>query len=315
MTETFEAEPEPRRTAATDTRERVTGTGVIDRAKAVLTGILRRVKDSRDEPAVHEFTIGRDSRPVGGLTVGRTTERSPMADADRLARRFLTDPKSVLRGGLYVMTTSNAFVNANFRDAPRLGKSEGGPDYYFYEQRDSADVRFYEAHQSSPGVHNIEVVAAEAEGTSRVQFLPWRDSMLTYCRLDDDADLVLTGPLNGCSVYLVEITGRDEEDGTYLFHVNANTSGRKGREAAEVQMRKFGTALDRLWPDASERTVTHRLTSDDYRSTVEGAEPHGLVYGTRSGSDEWDFSYYFIDLGSTDKWTKRDAMPAPLPRA
>jgi hypothetical protein len=313
MTETFEAEPEPRRTAATDTRERVTGTSVIDRAKAVLTGILRRVTDSRDEPAVHEFTIGRDSRPVGGVISGRTTERPLMADADRLGRRFLADPKSVLQRDIYAMTTSNAFVNANFRDTPQLGKSEGGPDYYFFEQRNNADVRFYEAHQSLPGVHNLEVVAAEAEGTSRVQFLPWRDSMLTYCRLDDDAHLVLTGPITGCSVYVVEVTGRGEENGTYMFHVNANSSGRKGREAAEVQVRKFGTALDRLWPNVSERTVTQRLTSDEYR--VEGADPNGFVYGTRSSSSEWEFSYYFIDLGPTGRWTKRDAMPASLPRA
>jgi hypothetical protein len=257
---------------------------------------------------------GGDGHVMGG-PVGVPPSKPGMEDAARLIPAFLADPASVLRGGLYAMTASNAFVNANFKDAPRLGNSElGGPDYYFFDQQDNAAIDFYQTHPVFPGVLSIEVVVAEEEGAAQVQFLPWRVAKLTYCKLDDDAHLVLTGPLNGCSVFLVEITGRGEEDGTYLFHVNANESGRTGSEAAKAQGRKFGTALDRLWPDASERTVTHQLTSVNYRSTIEDTQVNGLVYGTRSSSGRWDFFYYFIDFGPTGGWTKRDTMPLPLPR-
>ncbi len=152
-----------------------------------------------------------------------------------------------------------------------------------------------------------------SNGPLSQEFLPWKDSKLTYCRLDDDADLVLTGPLDGCSVFVVDITGRGAEGGTYLFHVNANDSGLKGGAAARAQVSKFRIALDRLWPTASERTVTHRLTSDDYRSTSEGTQ-EGFVYGVRSSSSAWNFFYYFIDFSDAGTWTMRDAMPAPLPR-
>jgi hypothetical protein len=57
-------------------------------------------------------------------------------------------------------------------------------------------------HPSYPEARHIEVEEAEEEGAPKVCFLPWQDSKLTYRKLDDDAHLVLTGPLNGCSVFV-----------------------------------------------------------------------------------------------------------------
>jgi hypothetical protein len=281
-------------------------------AKALAPG---EIATSRRCLGTREFLaklLRRGDRHVGA-PVGGPTDGPDVEDSDRLIRDFLADPTDVLRDGCYAMTATVKFARGNYAESPKLGDGEvGGPDYYLCEQRRNAGVRLYENHSVYKGTRNISLVLATEEGAPKVCFLPWRDSRLTYCKLGSDTHLVLTGPLTGCSVFVADVAGHGEENGTYLFHVNTNASGLKGSAAAEAQRRKFDAAVEYLWPGASE--LTHSLTSVDYRSTTDGTDPEGIAYGVRSESGDWEFFYYVIDVAyATATTVKRAGTPARMP--
>ena len=287
---------------ALDARERATSRGCLAMMKSALADIMSRVLGEEEE----ELVIGRSDGD-------HVAEKPSLDDADRLARDFLDDPAEVLRKGCYAMTTSAAFQENAITQTGRLPADRpGGPDYYLVDQARNAAVFFYARHPSYPGARHLEVGEAEEEGAKKVCFLPWEDSKLTYRKLDDDADLVLTGPLNGCSVFVVEVTGDEDGKDTYLFHVNAN-AGRDGHFVA-AQRAKFEAALERLWPDSGRRTLTHRLDFSGYGSPVEDVTAEAIVYGTRSGGGEWTFFFYAIDVDGSGNCTRRSGTPHPLPR-
>jgi hypothetical protein len=282
---------------ALEGRDRATSRGCLAPAKALLASIMRHVRGEEEIPLV-----------IGDVTSGRSGNEQPSDAMARLARRFLSDPSAVLADGCYAMTLSPDFANA-FPQTPRLPANEGGPDHYLVEQRRNATVRIYSKHQSYPGARQIEVVESLTEDTEKVCFLPWQESKLTYRRLDDDADLALTGPLNGCSVYVVRVEA-EEESGTYLFHVNANEQS--DGDYIRAQRAKFTAALTSLWPETA-RTVTHRLDFSNYRPS-EGSSAEAIVYGTRNDSGEWDFYYYVLDVDESGGCKRRSSTPAGLPR-
>jgi hypothetical protein len=81
-----------------------------------------------------------------------------------------------------------------------------------------------------------------------------------------------------------------------------------------VQRSKLDAALNRLWPEVGERTITHRLDFDQYGTRRKDMAVEGIVYGTRRGSGEWEFSYYVIDVDGAGRCTRRGDTPDPLPR-
>jgi hypothetical protein len=115
--------------------------------------------------------------------------------------------------------------------------------------------------------------------------------------------------MNGCSVYVVVVTGRGEDDGTYLFHVNANVSGLKGAKRARRHKETLKAAVAFMWGDKGTATITQGVTSVQYGA----ADVECLVYGT-NGSAGWEFFYYVIEKGRGETWTRKDSMPAVLPR-
>jgi hypothetical protein len=285
-------------------RDRATSRGCLDGIKMKLAAIMRTVTGQDDDIDLE----------IGGPSDSRPGKRRELEDADRLTRDFLRNPGAVLGAGNYAMTTSADFEQDALTQAAQLVAGPGAPDIYLVTQKSNATVRFFAEHSRYPAARELQVGAAEEEDGPVVLYLPWQDSKLTYRELDDDAHLVLTGPLNGCSVFVVEVTGGESGKGTYLFHVNTNTSGLRGSEAAEAQRRKFDSALDRLWPDASKRRVTHRLDFSDYGPRSDDVSAEAIAYGVRSGSGEWEFAYYVIDVDERGDCERRSGTPDPLPR-
>jgi hypothetical protein len=302
-----------RRARALESRDRVTPLDCLSQMKAVLA---RRFGWSTDDDRSSEddgFIRGVDGVVTGGhpsavtgTTDGRATEGAPAENSDRLIRDFLKDPAIVLRYGCYGLESARTFVETSFKGTPQLDKGEpGGPDYFYYKQFKNAAVRFFAEHQRYKGARELKVVPADEEGATPVQFLPWLDSALTYCKLDPGTQLVLTGPMNGCSVYVVVVTGRGEDNDTYLFHVNANGSGLKGAAAARRHKDTLDAAVVHMWGTAN---ITQGINNAQYG---EGAEC--LVYGT-NGSAGWEFFSYVIEIDQDKTWRRKDSMPAVLPR-
>jgi hypothetical protein len=282
--------------------ERATSTGCLDGIKKRLIALKKKVTGVE---AGFVISQPSDSRPA---------KRGELEDADQLTRDFLRDPADVLGAHVYAMTSSADFEQAALTKVPQLLDGPDAPDQYLVTQSSHANatVRFYAQHSRYRGARELHVEAAREEDGPKVYFLPWELSKLTYCKLAEDADLVLTGPLNGCSVFVVEVVGAEDGKDTYLFHVNANGSG--SDEYIAAQRAKFGAALDRLWPDSGKRRLTHRLDYTGYRPLSADMTVEAFVYGTRSGSGVWDFSYYVVDVDTAGNGERRGGMPAPLPR-
>jgi hypothetical protein len=286
-------------------RERATSRSCLEMMYAAMDYIKSRACGVQEEEE-EELAIGRS----GG---DRTADKTPLKNSAQLASAFLAVPADVLGAGCYAMTASAAFLQTSIKSIAQLAADErDGPDYYLIKQEVNATVGFYAKHPSYPGARHIEVEEAGKEGAPKMYFLPWEDSKLTYCKLENDARLVLTGPLNGCSVFVVEVTDNGKD--TYLFHVNANVVGNSGY--AEAQRAKLDAALSRLWPDSSKRTLTHRLDFSGYGPPSEDVDvsAEAIVYGTRRGSGEWEFFYYVIDVDRAGRCTRRGGTPDPLPR-
>jgi hypothetical protein len=281
-------------------RERATSTSCLDGMKMKLKSLMRTVRGVEEE-----LTIGEHSGSV-------PRKREELDDADQLTRAFLRDPATVLSANNYAMTVSADFAQAALTQRAQLGEGMGGPDYYLVTQRSNATVSFYAKHAAYQGARELHVQAAKKEGDPKVYFLPWEQSKLTYCKLAEDADLVLTWPLNGCSVFVVEAVNGESGKDTYLFHVNANGTGPD--EFTAAQRTKFDAALDHLWPDSTKRTLTHRLDYSGYRPLSKKVPVEALVYGTRSRSGEWEFSYYIVDVDESGNCERRGGTPDPLPR-
>jgi hypothetical protein len=277
--------------------ERATSTSCLDGIKRKLIALKKKVTG-----AEAGLVIGQPADP-------RPAKRAELEGADQLTLDFLRDPGYVLGAHVYAMTTSANFELVALTKVAQLLEGPGAPDQYLVTQSSNATVRFYAKHSRYKGARELHVEAAREEGDPKVYLLPWDSSKLTYCKLAEDAALVLTGPLDGCSVFVVE--AEDGKD-TYLFHVNANGAGPD--EYIAAQRAKLGAALDRLWPDSGKRRLTHRLDYTGYRPLSADMRVEAFVYGTRSGSGVWDFAYYVVDVDTAGNSERRSGMPAPLPR-
>lgn len=207
---------------------------------------------------------------------------------------------------------------------------KGEPDWFEYALKPDAsiDIGYTEQYTwgGTPvgGVQAIVVVAGAGEKNSkgpRVLYLPYIENKLTYMKLDDTADFVITGPLNGCSVY-VATAGSD----TYLFHVNDNI-GKGKSETIEVhgetyalnsKDEKFKIALSRILPDS---TIRHRLTWKEYGAESPLAAEGFVVGVSPPDSSNWKFLFnsiaYAIEAKPIRAVIKSDhckvALPLPPP--
>jgi hypothetical protein len=307
-----------RRARALESRDRVTSLNCLSQMKAVLArrfGWSTDDDSSSDEDVfirgVDGVVTGGHPAAVTGTTDGRATEGVPPENSDQLVRDFLNDPATVLQRDSYGLEVAGTFVDTSFKSTPQLEQGKpGGPDYFNCKQLKNATVRLFAKHQRYKGVRELKVVPADKEDAARVQFLPWLQSKLTYCKLEPNTLLALTGPMNGCSVYVVVVTGRGEADGTYLFHVNANASDLQGAEAARRHKETLKAAVASMWGGAA--TITRGVTNVQYGATGVDAGAECLVYGT-NGSAGWEFFYYAIEIDRDNTWRKKNSMPAVLP--
>lgn len=204
-------------------RDRATSRSCLDVMKQKPAAIMGKAR-----------TMDVDDLELGWPSDPREGKRQELGDAARLTREFLRDPDSVLRARSYAMTVSSNFEQKDFTSVPQLPT---GPDYYLVTQKNNATVRFYAEHPRYPGARELQVTAAEKEDGPKVYLLPWQDSKLTYCKLAEDAALVLTGPLNGCSVFVVEV-----DDAGNCKRRSGTPDPCRGRRTAE-ERRRTGSRL------------------------------------------------------------------------
>ena len=142
------------------------------------------------------------------------------------------------------------------------------------------------------------------------RFLPYKEgnngAACTYTELDANAQLVLTGPLSGCFVYVAKLGAR-----TILFHCNANGIANPALNA-QAKIAKIDAVIQSnismarpLSPASSGmRTAqdcpalaggAHYTDYDGYLSFVVGCKPRaGISLKMRSwtgsmGADDWTF--------------------------
>jgi hypothetical protein len=144
------------------------------------------------------------------------------------------------------------------------------------------------------------------------RFLPYREgnngAACTYTELDANAQLVLTGPLSGCFIYVAKLGAR-----TILFHCNANGIANPALNA-QAKIAKIDAVINQQFNGAA--TVA-RLVFDTnvaglpalaggarytgysgYLSFVAGCKPRaGISLKSRGwtgslGADDWTFYVY-----------------------
>jgi hypothetical protein len=146
------------------------------------------------------------------------------------------------------------------------------------------DIEAWQPAALCAGARELRIVSAVAD--VGVRYLPYQADKLTYMRLDGAAQWVLTGPIEGCFVYVVTHGGN-----TYLFHVNANAVGGGGNALAKDT--KLRAAVNGLLPGG---VITHRLARDDYGTLPPEARPfRGFVYGRNAGAG-WEFRFFSFIL-------------------
>ena len=132
-----------------------------------------------------------------------------------------------------------------------------------------------------------------------VRFLRWEANKLTAMFLDEDATWVVTGPLQGCHVYVAELAG----GGAVLLHANANDTLDEDRNM-QIKDNKAETFLAPM-----KGQITHRLVRKDYAPSREFAY-NGFVFGQKNPDQTWSFFSYVIHLNMDGIALRR---LAPLP--
>jgi hypothetical protein len=161
-----------------------------------------------------------------------------------------------------------------------------------------ADLTVYTEARLCKGARELRIVKTDTETDAGVRYLPYQENKLSYCSLDAAVQWIFTGPIEGCSVYVVE-SGSD----VYLFHVDSNQVPDPRENAVEKDM-KLRNAINTLLPGA---VIRHRLCVQDYRAD----RPYrGFVYGRRVGG-AWEFRYHSFILDGNEPVHLHPARPLP----
>jgi hypothetical protein len=152
------------------------------------------------------------------------------------------------------------------------------------------DFEIKKGGDTSLGVKKIEIGAAGVADTG-LRVLPWKQDCLTYMKLDDSARFFLTGPIEGCYIYVA----RSPIGAVYVFHVNANAvTGMTNVQAKDNAVQGILTAKN--------LQLTQRLAYADYNQT--GFVNKGFVYGWKDGTN-WRFHVHSLSLIGKSVTTKQ----------
>ena len=196
---------------------------------------------------------------------------------------FRNNPQNFLKHHRIVM----AELMAEVGDFAFVEENEGN-DQYKIKQVLYLDFRITPGDDGTLGVKRLEVIASAVETGLRV--LPWKPSALTYMKLDDSAKWFLTGPIEGCFIYIA----KNAQGTPYVFHVNANAlSGLQNIAAKDNAVRTILTRKN--------LQVGHRLEYSDYNNP--GFVNKGFVYGWKEGTN-WRFHVHSLSLVGKNIVTK-----------
>jgi hypothetical protein len=135
------------------------------------------------------------------------------------------------------------------------------------------------------GTDNLRIVRSTVD--SGVRALPWRDSEMTYMKMDGSARWFFTGPIEGCYIYVARGDKMHISE-TYVFHVNANSvSGTQNMKAKD----------DMVIPVMRAKGLVpiNRLTYDDYHPHDPTCSGQGFVYGW-CGPLGWEFRVHSLSV-------------------
>jgi hypothetical protein len=139
----------------------------------------------------------------------------------------------------------------------------------------------------------LEVRYAQSPAETGIRYLPWEPDRCTYVRLDAAAELIFTGPLSGCNIYVA-----GPKTAPVLFHANSNTNA---ADAASNNADKQTMALNLLAANvlglAPSTTIAGKLERAVYSGNY-----LGFVVGRKKGTD-WEF--YFNGTGADSTVLKR----------
>jgi len=115
-----------------------------------------------------------------------------------------------------------------------------------------------------------------------VRGLPFRDSMVTYTQLDDNALFFATGPLTGCHIYVA-----GTRTAPWIFHANKNDDNASVSQNMVAKLRSTLGALAGLGLNAG-------IAGSLIRTTYSQRDLGGFVFGHRR-RDGWRFWTYLAD--------------------
>jgi hypothetical protein len=223
---------------------------------------------------------------------------------------------------LYVSLTSQFKLNpVKFLKSHRLLMKEIKPGHRFtrknhpnqvakFSMNGHIDLRVDEGDKgdlTTLGVKTLHVIEATAD--CGVRALPWVEPDLssasasgTYMKLDAAAQFFVTGPIEGCFVYVATRGNVLANPDIYIFHVNANGVGGHANAIAK-------DGLVRPILVAKGLTIRQRLSHADY--TKVGSTCQGFVYGWKAAG-KWNFQVHSLQMvGKTKQITPTYAAFTP----
>lgn len=135
------------------------------------------------------------------------------------------------------------------------------------------------------GKNNIHsIVCKTANADKGIRFLPWEPNAVTCMALDGNARAFFTGPLSGCSIFVVE----DIPNGAlWCFHANRNNDTGAGNTGVKHAMMATAARTDR---NLTGRVRYQCIYKKDYNDL-------GFVFGEK-GKSAWKF--YSADTGDAN---------------
>lgn len=139
----------------------------------------------------------------------------------------------------------------------------------------------------------IQLVRQEKGFETKIRYLPWQPDRCVYTRLDDAAEIIFTGPLTGCNIYVC-----GPRTDPVLFHTNSNASG-DDLDANNNDKRTM--TLNLLTANVLGLDAGTVLGGKLERATYSGTYL-GFVVGIKTGTD---WAFYFNGIGAGTSTLKR----------
>lgn len=198
-------------------------------------------------------------------------------------KSFKRNPQSFLRSHKVRM---EEFALTNCFEVTTAGQT------HKYKQTGHMDIEIHSG--GLLGTDNLKIVAADVD--TGVRALPWRESELTYMKLDFSARWFFTGPIEGCYIYVARGMMDKNRGETYVFHVNANSTTGAGNMQAKDNMVIPIIRAKGLVP-------INRLTYSDYRPGDPECSGQGFVYGWWEPLG-WNFRVHSLSVKTKQVTTK-----------